>query len=226
MRWWEARRQARSHHQAEALRNGAVQDLFALRQRLELLLMTPDPTQDGPEQGKTMLTMLDNLSAQLERTGDSLSPPFSEDDLSLALRQAIAQQLQSYYPKVTLDWNASRETVAALEVSTEQIRLLVAAVETVLELWLDPELKGESEESQEQSRSLCIHLNKIREKVQLQLTAMPWPQSIQTTEADKLCHAFRVLGGSCQYELQLQKITWTFSGSSGIRADPCLRHCR
>lgn len=109
LRWWHRRQAQWLNHQAEAIRNGLLQDLLALRRQLEL--------QAGDRQ--TCLGAMEQLYTALENLGDQLSSPYGQDSLPLAIRYAL-QPWQDQLP-LQLDlpnaWPAEGEAEIALVIS-------------------------------------------------------------------------------------------------------------
>ena len=80
LRWWH-RHQARwLTAEADAIRNGLLQDLFAVRRRLELTIGEDDNS----------LAMVERLYGALESLGNRLSSPYLQESLPLALQHALS----------------------------------------------------------------------------------------------------------------------------------------
>ncbi|MFQ4138729.1 hypothetical protein PGN35_020685 [Nodosilinea sp. PGN35] len=78
LRWWHRHQAQRLNREADAIRNGLLQDLFAVRRQLELL-----PGSGG-------LAAVEHLYQALDALGNRLSSPYLHDSLPLAIQQALA----------------------------------------------------------------------------------------------------------------------------------------
>ncbi|OKH43537.1 hypothetical protein NIES30_24780 [Phormidium tenue NIES-30] len=78
MRWWHRHQAQWLNREADAIRNGLLQDLFAVRRQLELL-----PGSGG-------LAAVEHLYQSLADLGNRLSSPYLHDSLPLAIQQALA----------------------------------------------------------------------------------------------------------------------------------------
>lgn len=78
LRWWYRHQAQWLNREADTIRNGLLQDLFAVRRQLELL-----PGDGG-------LAAVEHLYQSLEDLGNRLSSPYLHDSLPLAIQQALA----------------------------------------------------------------------------------------------------------------------------------------
>jgi hypothetical protein len=94
--WWYRQNTLQSHDIAEAIRDGPLQQAFALRRSLEtagwqpsepaLSSTTHTAPEISPEQAARWLEVFQSLYQTLVRLSDQLSPPFVTDSLPLALQ--------------------------------------------------------------------------------------------------------------------------------------------
>lgn len=88
--WWHQQQTLQSHHTAEAIRDGLLQQTFGFRRYLESAIhgeTTPVPvTLEVNEQTTRWLTRFQTFYQSLETLSDELSPPFVADSLPLALQ--------------------------------------------------------------------------------------------------------------------------------------------
>lgn len=79
LRWWHQHQTQWLASEADAVRNGLLQDLFAVRRQLELMA------------GEDIhaLATVEHLYAALENLGDRLSSPYVQESLPLALQHAL-----------------------------------------------------------------------------------------------------------------------------------------
>ena len=83
--WWYQQQALQSHHTAESIRDGLLQQTFAFRRYLETL-EKDGLTSSSPEQTARWLERFQTLYKSLETLSDELSPPFLADSLPLALK--------------------------------------------------------------------------------------------------------------------------------------------
>jgi hypothetical protein len=88
LRWWYQHQTQWLTGEADAIRNGLLQDLFAIRRQMELV--------NGEECAG--LATVEQLYGALEQLGDRLSSPYLEESLPLALQHV----LNDWPAKVTL----------------------------------------------------------------------------------------------------------------------------
>ncbi|MGB5975740.1 MAG: hypothetical protein WBG38_20610, partial [Nodosilinea sp.] len=79
LRWWHRHQTRWLTGEADTIRNGLLQDLFAIRRQIELV--TDDETAG--------LATVEQLYDALEQLGNRLSSPYLEESLPLALQHAL-----------------------------------------------------------------------------------------------------------------------------------------
>jgi hypothetical protein len=79
LRWWHQHQTQWLASEADAVRNGLLQDLFAVRRRLELMARDDSHA----------LATVERLYDALENLGDRLSSPYVQESLPLALQHAL-----------------------------------------------------------------------------------------------------------------------------------------
>ncbi|MGG6238584.1 hypothetical protein ACQ4N7_08065 [Nodosilinea sp. AN01ver1] len=77
LRWWYRYQAHWLNREADAIRNGLLQDLFAVRRQLELML------------GDGGVATVEHLYQSLENLGNRLSSPYLHDSLPLAIQQSL-----------------------------------------------------------------------------------------------------------------------------------------
>lgn len=87
LRWWQLYMIQVFRQESDLIRNGALQDLFALRRRLELSGQARLNTEE--DQVEHHLAQLEKIYAQLEAFCDRIDPSHLEDSLPLALFHAV-----------------------------------------------------------------------------------------------------------------------------------------
>ncbi|MEL6224176.1 MAG: hypothetical protein AAFR31_16195 [Cyanobacteria bacterium J06627_8] len=90
LQWWHQQQVNRLHDGAELIRDGILQELFAIRRELEL-------TYDNQASvSHDQIRQLEELHHQLEAFSNQLSPAFSRDSLPLAFQHVIQQWTQQH----------------------------------------------------------------------------------------------------------------------------------
>lgn len=95
LQWWHRRQVDRLHDGAELIRDGILQDLFAIRRTLELSYEEHKPASEAN------LRQLEALHQRLEQLSNTLSPAFSQDSLPLAIQHQL-QQWQAKHPAIAV----------------------------------------------------------------------------------------------------------------------------
>jgi signal transduction histidine kinase len=95
LQWWYQRHIHRTHEGAELIRDGILQELFAIRRALELAHTQQQPV------SQESLQQLEALHYELEKVSNQLAPAYSGDSLSLAI-QYLLNQLQRHYPAIAI----------------------------------------------------------------------------------------------------------------------------
>jgi len=85
--WWQRQTMAKQEANAEMLREGALQELFALRRSLELSLAA-DPS-EAAERQLCWLSSLSQISLSLDQLKQTLHPAYISDSLPLALQSRV-----------------------------------------------------------------------------------------------------------------------------------------
>lgn len=106
LRWWHRHQTRWLTCEADRIRNGLLQDLFAVRRQFEL---------QGGENG---LSTVEHLYADLDALGNRLSSPYAQESLPLAIQHALQDWPPALALKLDLPTNWSNEP-------TEHISLLL-----------------------------------------------------------------------------------------------------
>lgn len=123
LRWWHQHQAQQLNHEADLIRNGLLQDMFALRRRLELSCQSQPNAEafDCPAH----LADLKRLYAKLEALSNRLGSPYLQESLPLALQYAL-QPWQARFP-----WQLNLPLAWGPE-PVEHTRLLILLMETLL----------------------------------------------------------------------------------------------
>ncbi|MBE7384845.1 MAG: hypothetical protein F6J95_025960 [Leptolyngbya sp. SIO1E4] len=124
LRWWHQYQAHKLNQEAELIRNKLLQEMFAIRRRLELSCETQPNAQAFD--CETHLAELKRLYALLESLGNRLESPYLQDSLPLALQHTV-QPWQTQLP-------LSTDLPPRWELDPiEHTRLLILFVETLLQ---------------------------------------------------------------------------------------------
>ncbi len=132
--WWHQQQAIQSHHTAESIRDGLLQQTFAFRRYLE----TADQSTDAPnpQQTRRWLERFQTFYQSLETLSDELSPPFIADSLPLALKFTItswqffpaqSETAPAIHFDLPTDWppSSAHQNQAVLSVVTALLTLLL-----------------------------------------------------------------------------------------------------
>ena len=132
--WWHQQQAIQSHHTAESIRDGLLQQTFAFRRYLEAADQTTDAS--NPHQTRRWLERFQTFYQSLETLSDELSPPFIADSLPLALKFTItgwqsspaqSETAPAIHFDLPTDWphSSAYQNQAVLSVVTALLTLLL-----------------------------------------------------------------------------------------------------
>jgi hypothetical protein len=141
LQWWYRQHVLRLFNEAEAVRNGILQDAFTLRRTLELSSV---PHQAVPAElhavliagadRETLLKTLEELHGSLKRFSDFLSPPYLEDSFPLAIDHLL-KFYQQQHSNVALELSIPENWQ---DDAYEQSRIVWIAIDELLRMTLAP----------------------------------------------------------------------------------------
>ncbi len=213
LRWWQARQSDRQWHAAEGIRDGALQDSFAMRRSLELALTPrvhrPEP---APEQTAHWLAQIETIQQDLEALSHHLSPPYWEDNFPLAVR-SLLERWHRTHPGLTV---ATTLPHPWCQESGEAGRIVLMALDELLRLTLPadptPIALQVSLQQQEQVQELIIHMSAPN----LAQIFSQW----NTTELNHLRQAFHCLTlGRCYRQSRVAQTPASTGATAGSGAD-------
>lgn len=88
LQWWHQQQSQVCRTEADVIRNGLMQDVFAMRRRLEMACHWASEEADACK-CQVHLAELERLYVSLENISDRLDNPFTQDSLPLALRYRL-----------------------------------------------------------------------------------------------------------------------------------------
>lgn len=132
LQWWYRQHVLRLFNEAEAVRNGVLQDAFTLRRTLELSLVQQQMIR--PSEEEALLLTLGELHASLKRFSDFLAPPYLEDSFPIAIDYLLKSHQQDH-PEITLAFSPPEQWQPD---PYEQGRVVWMAIDELLRLALCP----------------------------------------------------------------------------------------
>lgn len=123
---WYGRQAQRLHGEAEAIREGALQEVFALRRQLELMEL------GGVGEASVSPHIANQLYDQLKGLSDRLSPSFLQDNLPLAIANRL-EVWQRRYSSIAIHSTLPTEWSP---MSYERSYFLLTALDDLLSLVL------------------------------------------------------------------------------------------
>lgn len=189
--WWSQRQLLRSHQEAEIIRDCLLQQSFTMRRGLESVLIdSHDPSVAA------CLEQLNLFHQSLNALSDRLSPPYLEDDLSLA----IAHLLNSWKSEHTTIhfqhpplWNQAAHPSDAfiLDCIDEVLRIVMTDL-------LTPKV-------------IFVSLNNVRKQFNLEIRIPNVADLDIHSDLKHLSQAMRFLvGGHCTFSYKQQTLTWHY----------------
>ncbi|MEO0408002.1 MAG: hypothetical protein AAF289_11685 [Cyanobacteria bacterium P01_A01_bin.135] len=203
LQWWHQRQIGRLHDSAELIRDGILQDLFAIRRMLELTHDTQAPV------SPVHLQQLEALHARLEQVSNELSPAFIQDSLPLAIqhRLTVWQQQQ---PNVT-----AKLSLQPFSGSSLAHRLVLTALEELLTLVaeaLEQETGHETDQSAEITIDTTLQRQEQAASLSITLSGLAPDQCHRVAQMPSLSHlktSFEYLTrGSFSQTNQATQIRW------------------
>ena len=90
LQWWSEQQANQLWWQAELIRDGMLQEVFAMRRNLELSLLEDSVT--SLEDNQNQLERIESLQRSLESLSSALSPLYLEESLPLAIQSMLKRQ--------------------------------------------------------------------------------------------------------------------------------------
>ncbi len=181
LRWWQGQQVVRQRHQAEVIRDGVVQDSFALRRSLELALMNSSdrlPQVESEKLTSDWLAKIEMIQSSLETLTNHLAPPYLNDHLPLSVR-FLLKQWQQQHPNVSIKTTLPDHWC---QPSRESSQIVLAALEELLRITELPDttsviLHASLQQKQhDQIQELIIHMS----------LSNPLPPDLSTPDLSKV----------------------------------------
>lgn len=200
LQWWHQRQVDRLHDGAELIRDGVLQDLFAIRRTLELAHEECEPA------SQKSLQQLEALHQRLEQVSNTLSPAFIQDSLPLAIQHWL-HLWQGQHPQVSVTVHFADQEQASIPIN----RIVLMTLDEWLRL-VSPHLSSDAalELALKRQGRLTFLTVRVKEPVPQKQRAIAHLQDLAY-----LHRSFQFLtGGHSQQGVHGLWIEWQFSWSS------------
>ena len=200
LQWWYHRQSIQLRYQAEKIRDELLQESFTIRRNLELSLV--DPVRNLEKLEQDSLLKIEQLHCSLEQLSDCLSPPYIEEDLSLAI-QFMLERWRSHDSQ--LDLKVELPAGWRYE-SPESIRVILMTLDELLQVSLLPST----------ATSLYVNL-KLQGDVGELIVQISYPDTatlsnyLKLKDLEYLNQTFRFLtSGACFCRKKNLQVIWIF----------------
>jgi hypothetical protein len=208
LQWWTERQTKQMSAEAEKIRDGLLQESFAIRRRLELGIL--DNACLSAESGEDYLQIMEQLHHSLKELSDRLSPEPIQYSLPLAI-ESVLQSWHQSHPKLNLQIDIPTEW---RDESPERTMLIVRNIEELLRIILPKVLTGVS-------IYITLKLEGDIAELMVQVTypdASTLISSSSSTELEYLRETFQFLTpGKCWYTKQYLSLGCYFSWGKANR---------
>lgn len=204
LQWWYRQHILRLFDEAEAARNGILQDAFTLRRTLELSLVQNRAI--AGSEGEALLNTLGELHDSLKRFSDFLSPPYLEDSFPLAIDHLL-KSYQKQHPSIALELSTPQKWQP---VPYEQSRLVWITIDELLRITI-------AQSCSVRSISACLTQQATAHELVIEIVySSPDLQDFQD-ELRKLSYLKRsaqfLTGGTCAYHQKGEALIWSMGWS-------------
>lgn len=210
LQWWYRQHVLRLFDEAEAVRNGVLQDAFMLRRTLELSSVQhpgiPPELRSMLIAGadrETLLKTLEELHDSLKRFSDFLSPPYLEDSFPMAIDHLL-KSYQYQHAHVALDLSMPATWRAD---PYEQSRVVWIAIDELLRIMLKA--------CSVQSISACLTQTSTAHQLVIKVFYADCDRQTFLPELKELSDLRRsaqfLTAGTCAYHQDREALIWSMS---------------
>ncbi|MBD1820982.1 hypothetical protein H6F51_00380 [Cyanobacteria bacterium FACHB-DQ100] len=200
LQWWYRQHVLRLFDEAEAARNGVLQDAFTLRRTVELSLIQHQALKKADEE--KLLMTLGELHDSLKRFSDFLSPPYLEDSFPMSIEHLLRSH---QHPDVVLDFSLPKKWQPN---SYEQSRVVWIAIDELLRIAIAPSVE---------SISACLTQRTTTHEFMIQIFYSNDNCQIFQTQLTELSHLRRaaqfLTAGTCTYHFDNATLKWLLQWS-------------
>ncbi|AFZ37954.1 hypothetical protein Sta7437_4490 [Stanieria cyanosphaera PCC 7437] len=206
LQWWYGRQLQRLSEEAFKIRDGLLQDSFAVRRSIELSLI--DNRQISQQLCLNWLKKVEDFHHSLKNLSDRLSPPFLEDSFPLAIRHLL-QKWAINNEEIKLELNLPQQW----QQQSNNSGLILSFLDELLKISLA---------TIEQQTLVKISLSQFEgiNELQVQISypdAISLARSCNAQELNYLQESFQILTlGKCFNKRQELSVTWYFHWQSSI----------
>lgn len=201
LQWWYHRQCVRLCNEAEAIRDGRLQEAFIIRRYLELSLFYSE--ENSMLSVQAWLSTIEHLHNSLRELSDYLSPPYLNESLPLAIQQVV-ESWKVRYPAAQFSVELPADCQPQ---SYDRSRIVLTTLDELLYLVM---LEGVPTPI----ITICLNLHQPRHQLMVQFA---YPNSLtpsvdaRSSELEHLSRAFCFLTwGGCTCRRTQQTITWYF----------------
>jgi hypothetical protein len=198
----------RLYQEGETIRNGLLQEIFALRRHLELSHLSP--AENSEQTDSNWVAKTQGIYQTLQHLGDFLAPPYLEDSLPLAIQHGM-ESWRIRYPLLRIDLKLPADWYPE---SQEHSQVLLTALHELLQIaFVEPLTAGKIEET---GCTIVASLNQLAiwHELRVQITYSDIAQSLTCSRSQDLKYlrrAFQVLtDGVCFQSQKAQTLSWHF----------------
>ena len=198
--WWYKRQSSQLSFEAERIRDGLLQETFAMRRSLELFQIKRETS---AEYHQVLLKKIEKFHHFLEQLSDRLNPPYLEDSLPLAIQHSL-ESWQRCDSKLNFQLELPASWSHELP---ERNRAILMTIDELLRITLA---------KIEQETSIHIKLSQQRHRGELMVQIYyPDVSTLNSTfdleDWEYLKQSFQILAsGRCDRSRKERTITWYF----------------
>lgn len=201
LQWWSCRESIKLFQEAEKIRDGLLQESFAIRRSLEMLSV--DNLELSFNKTQDCLKQIDQFHQSLVQLSDRLFPAYLQDSLPLAIHCLLEPWRTSHphlYFKIDMPAYWRQEPVGC---SLTVVRALEELLRITLPEVLTPMSIDISLEEQQNIGTLIVRMTYPDIFTLISYSSLP--------ELKFLCKTFKMLtSGKCFYRIKNLSIVWYF----------------
>jgi len=201
LQWWSCRQSIKLFQEAEKIRDGLLQESFAIRRSLEMLSV--DNLELSFNKTQDCLKQIDQFHQSLVQLSDRLFPAYLQDSLPLAIHCLLEPWRTSHphlYFHIDMPAYWRQESVGC---SLTVVRALEELLRITLPEVLTPISIDISLEEQQNIGQLIVRITYPNPYILISSSSLP--------ELKFLCKIFQILtSGKCFYRIKNLTVVWYF----------------
>lgn len=201
LQWWSCRQSLKLFQEAEKIRDGLLQDSFAIRRSLEMLPL--ENSELAFNKTQDCLKQIDQFDKSLVQLSDRLFPVYLQDSLPLAIHCLLepwrtCHPHLSFYINMPAYWRQERVACSLTVVRALDELLRITLPEVLMPISIDISL-----EEQQNIGQLIVRITYPETHILIYYYNL--------TELKFLCKTFQVLtSGKCFYQIKNLSVVWYF----------------